>query len=195
MFTSAEREECTERLTAFETAMLPSVERLFRIACWTSGDRDMAETLVEETFAQAFDTFDEFESGANCCVWLAKIMHRVGKTRRHYLWGERKNLRLVGSGNDDDEPVFAGAVQFEPRTPQDATGAELLRAFGSLTRKGQEVIMLSDIEDIKYKEIADILNLSLAIVMSRLSRARKLMRTELAGLVNRRMEADVLECV
>lgn len=194
MSKSAGQEECAEQLTAFETAMLPSVEHLFRIARWTSGDRDKAEKLLEDTFTRAFDTFDDFESGSNCCVWLAKIMHNVGKDRRRNSWIERTKLRLVGYVSDD-EPVFAGAVQFEPRTPQDATGAELLSAFGSLTRKGQEVIMLSDIEDIKYKDIADILSLSRAVVMSRLSRARKLMRVELACLVNRRTEATALECV
>lgn len=161
---------------AFEAEAIPHLGGLFRVAMWLVRNRAEAEDLVQETFTQALQSFKRFEQGTNCRAWLVTIMyHTLSKRRRAEM-----KLQLVS----DHEERIAETVAFEPPTPQGITEEEVLRALGRLPLPFQEVVVLSDVEDMTYKEIAEALSLPVGTVMSRLHRGRKLLRTELARYAN-----------
>ncbi|MDQ3256742.1 MAG: sigma-70 family RNA polymerase sigma factor, partial [Acidobacteriota bacterium] len=93
---------------------------------------------------------------------------------------QASRLRLV---SDVDERI-AETVAFEPPTPQGINDEEVLRALEHLPSQFQEVVVLSDVEDFTYKEIAETLDVPIGTVMSRLSRGRKLLRVELSKYAN-----------
>jgi RNA polymerase sigma-70 factor (ECF subfamily) len=81
----------------------------------------------------------------------------------------------------DSEERIAETIVFEAPTPQSVTDEDVLAALERLPRTFQEVVILADIEDMSYKEIAAAINVPVGTVMSRISRGRKLLRTELAA--------------
>lgn len=163
---------------AFEEQAMPHIDSLFRVAMWLARDRTEAEDLVQETLTQALQSFHRFEAGTNCRAWLIQIMyHMNSKIRR-----SKMRLQLV---RDTDERI-AETVAFEPPTPQNITEEEVLRALERIPRSYQEAVVLSDIEEMSYKEVAAALGVPVGTVMSRLSRGRKLLRAELAGYANAR---------
>lgn len=176
MFGQRRKAERAGDWAAFEAEALPHMTDLFRVARWLVGDRPTAEDLVQETFTQALQSFHRFEPGTNCRAWLVAIMYHMNSKRRRA--GAR--LRLV---NDSEERI-AETVAFTPPTPQGIKEEEVLHALSSLPTQFQEVVILADVEDMAYKEIAEALSVPVGTVMSRLSRGRKLLRAQLATYAN-----------
>ncbi len=167
------RPDKDERWASFEAEAMPHAQSLFRIALWLTRDQTEAEDLVQETLTEALGSFHRFVPGTNCHAWLVSILyHRNSKRKR-----AASRLLLV---NDSDEQIAETAV-FKAPTPQNVTDEEVLAALGRLPRTFQEVVILADIEEMSYKEIAAALNVPIGTVMSRISRGRKLLRTELAS--------------
>jgi RNA polymerase sigma-70 factor (ECF subfamily) len=159
----------------FEAEVLPHIDRLFRLAMWLERNRAEAEDLVQETFAEALQSFHRFEQGSNCRAWLISIMRHLESKR----WRARGRAQLVS----EDEVDLAGTIAFEPPSPECVTDADMLRALEQLPRGFQEVLILADVEELSYREIAVALSVPIGTVMSRLSRAREMMRHQLAGSV------------
>ena len=157
---------------AFEGEVLPHLDRLFRLAMWFERDRSEAEDLVQETMMQALQSFHRFRPGTNCRAWLATILQNVRSNRRR----ARGRSQLV----DDPDDRIGHATPFVPPVPEELTDEELLGALGRIPVLFQEVIVLCDVEELTYKEIADALAIPLGTVMSRLHRGRALLRAELA---------------
>ena len=157
---------------AFEAEALPHVDRLFRLAMWFERNRAEAEDLVQETMVQALQSFHRFQAGTNCRAWLTTILQHVRSNRRR----ARGRSPLV---DDPDDRI--GQTPFVPPVAQELTDEELLSALGRLPERFQEVIMLCDVEELTYKEIADALRIPLGTVMSRLHRGRALLRAELGA--------------
>mgnify|MGYP003581504018 CR=1 FL=1 len=155
----------------FESEAMPHAASLFRIALWLTRDHTTAEDLLQETLMEALSSFHRFTPGTNCRAWLVSIMyHRHSKKR----W-EARRLHLVS----DAEERIAETIPFEAPTPQNVTDEEVLSALESLPRPFQEVVVLADIEEFSYKEIAAATGVPLGTVMSRISRGRKLLRSRL----------------
>lgn len=162
-----------DRWASFEAEAMPHAPSLFRIALWLTRDQTDAEDLVQETLMEALGSFHRFAPGTNCHAWLVSILyHRNSKRRR-----SANRLLLV---NDSDERIAETAV-FVAATPQNVTDEEVLAALERLPRTFQEVVILADIEEMSYKEIASAINVPMGTVMSRISRGRKLLRSELAS--------------
>jgi RNA polymerase sigma-70 factor (ECF subfamily) len=158
---------------AFEAEVLPHADRLFRLAMWFERDRSEAEELVQETMMQALRSFHRFEPGTNCGAWLTAILQHVRSNRRR----ARQRSPLV---NDTDDRI-SRTVHFVPPVPQELTDEEVLAALRRIPAHFQEVIVLSDVEELTYKEIAEALDIPLGTVMSRLHRGRALLRSELVA--------------
>jgi RNA polymerase sigma-70 factor (ECF subfamily) len=156
----------------FESEAMPHAPNLFRIALWLTRDHTTAEDLVQETLTEALSSFHRFAVGTNCRAWLISIMYHRHSKRR---W-ESRRLHLI---SDSEEPI-AETIPFEPPTPQNVTDEDVLNALKSLPRNFQEVVVLADIEELSYKEIAEATQIPVGTVMSRLSRGRKLLRGRLA---------------
>ncbi len=157
----------------FEKEALPWMENLYRTARWMVGNEMEAEDLVQETFAQALNSFHRYERGTNCRAWLMKIMDNLN----HKRWRKLGQLKLVA----DTEEIIAETVAFEPPTPQSVTDDEVLIALGKIPAQFRQIVVMTDVEDFAYREVADILQIPIGTVMSRLHRGRRLLRAELAG--------------
>jgi RNA polymerase sigma-70 factor (ECF subfamily) len=157
---------------AFEAEVLPHLEGLFRFAMWLEQERDRAEDLVQETLIEALESFHRFRTGTNCRAWLISILRHVRSNR------QRTSRRLSLVSDPDDR--IADTVPFVPPVPQQLTDEEVLAALRRIPLQYREVIVLCDVEEMTYKEIADALGVPVGTVMSRLHRGRALLRAELS---------------
>jgi RNA polymerase sigma-70 factor, ECF subfamily len=172
--TAEPRRAAEQEASAFEREVLPHVDRLFRLAMWLEHDRSEAEDLVQETMMQALQSFHRFQPGTNCRAWLATILHHVRSNRRR--------ARFRAPFVDDPDDRIGQTVAFVPPVPEELTDEEILAALARLPPQFQEVIVLCDVQELSYKEIAAVLSIPVGTVMSRLHRGRALLRSELAGL-------------
>jgi RNA polymerase sigma-70 factor (ECF subfamily) len=166
----------------FEAEAMPHVERLFRLAMWLERNRADAEDLVQETLAEALKSFHRYRPGTNCRAWLTSILQHV-RANRHRALGRSPIV------HETFEERVANTIPFVPPVPESLTDEDLLAALESIPPHYQEVILLCDVQELSYKEIAAALGVPLGTVMSRLHRGRELLRTALtsrtAGLAAR----------
>jgi RNA polymerase sigma-70 factor (ECF subfamily) len=156
----------------FEKLALPLVDPLYNFARWLSGDADEARDLVQETFVKALKGFGSFQEGTNFRAWMFRILRNTFLTSRTGL--ERRNTV------QEDEAGFEETVVSQ-ETPETAlmrrADTDLVRkAIAQLAPAFQEVLLLADVEEMKYQEVADALSIPIGTVMSRLARARKQIR-------------------
>jgi RNA polymerase sigma-70 factor (ECF subfamily) len=157
----------------FEQAAMPYLNELFRTALRVIGDRSEAEDLTQEAYLQAWKSFHRFEPGTNCRAWLFKILFHVIHHHRR-KWYNHKSLK-------ENDEMLEQTLPYEPPVPQRLSDEDVLVAFDKIPEQYREVVLLADVEEFSYKEVAETLSIPMGTVMSRLSRGRKLLRDELAG--------------
>ncbi len=163
--------ETDRRWLAFEAEAMPHAERLFRHAMWLTANRAEAEDLVQETMVQALQSFHRFTPGTNCRAWLITILQHVRSNRL------RKQGRIIVDSTLEDRA--AHVVPFVPPIPDRLTDEDMLLAMREIPVHQQEIILLCDVEEMTYKEIAAALDIPIGTVMSRLHRGRELLRIAL----------------
>ena len=158
----------------FEVEAMPHLNDLFRAALRMTGERGQAEDVVQEVYLQAWRSFERFEAGTNCRAWLYKILfHCVSHQRRKWF-----RFPLL---KENEEFLEANLVQ-PAAVAQEITDGEILTALDELPSEFRSVVLLVDVEEFAYKEVAEILAIPIGTVMSRLSRGRGLLRKHLAEL-------------
>ncbi len=165
------RPEPEQQIADFEAQALGYADQLFRVALRLEREHGRAEDLVQETFMHAWRSFHRFEPGTNLRAWLYKIMFN-----RYYSGRRAERMKFVPA-----EEMIAETIAYDPPVPQHVTDEEVLAALDSVPRDFQLMIVLADIEELAYREIAEVLGIPIGTVMSRLHRGRKLLRTELAN--------------
>ncbi|HVW83447.1 MAG TPA: sigma-70 family RNA polymerase sigma factor [Bryobacteraceae bacterium] len=161
------------RSTAFEAEAMPHLDDVLRTALRMTGDRGRAEDAVQETFLQAWKSFDTFEPGTNCRAWLLRILFYCVHHQR------RKWFRFPKAENDDLLEASLPAPEPIPETLRDE---QILAALDGLPADYRAVVVLVDIEEFAYRETAGILQVPIGTVMSRLNRGRRLLRQKLGDL-------------
>jgi RNA polymerase sigma-70 factor, ECF subfamily len=162
------------RSSEFEDVALPHAPDLYRMAVRVLGDPGKAEDVVQEAYLQAWKSFHRFESGTNCRAWLYRILfHTIQHHRRKWL-----DFRIIRESEEYLEQQLASPSAAGDRL----TDADILRALDSLPEEFRKVILLADVEELAYREVASALNIPIGTVMSRLSRGRKLLRERLSGV-------------
>jgi len=165
------------RVEDFEGAAMPHFVELYRTARLLAQNPAEAEDLVQEVYLQAWKSFHRFEMGTNCRAWLFKILfHRLHHFRRR--WAKAANVEPFENPEDQDNLMATIPV------PQEIRDEDVLKALSKVPTEFREVVLLADVQEFSYKEIAETMNLPLGTVMSRLSRGRKLLRQELAGVAS-----------
>ena len=163
----------TAKAEDFEQAAMPHLNDLFRTAQRVVGNRSEAEDLVQEAYLQAWKSFHRFEPGTNCRAWLFKILfHVIHHHRRKWY-----NSKLAREG----EEILEQTIAYEPPVPQHLSDEEVLMAFERIPDQYREVVLLADVQELSYKEVAAALEIPIGTVMSRLSRGRRLLREGLSG--------------
>jgi RNA polymerase sigma-70 factor (ECF subfamily) len=161
------------RVEDFEAAAMPHLADLYRSASLLLQNSSEAEDLVQEVYLEAWKSFHRFEAGTNCRAWLFKIMfHRLHHLRRRQL--KTSKVEAYREAPDQDNLVA------EPPVPQEIRDEDILAALEKVSLDFREVVLMADVEEFSYKEIAETLKIPLGTVMSRLSRGRKLLRERLA---------------
>jgi RNA polymerase sigma-70 factor, ECF subfamily len=157
----------------FEAVALQHLNDLYRTAVHLVRDRTEAHDLVQETYLHAWKAFHRFEPGTNCRAWLFKILiNEVHHYRRR--WFTAKTV-------PEPEQSFEETLTFEPPVPENIQDEEVLAALDEIPREFREVVLLSDVQEFSYKEIAEMLGIPVGTVMSRLSRGRKQLRIKLSN--------------
>ncbi len=162
----------TAGLEDFEAAAMPHLAALYRTAKFLVRNPVEAEDLVQDVYLEALKSFHRFEPGTNCKAWLFRILfHRLHHLRRRWL---KSSL----------EETFTDqhAMAAEPPVPQEIKDQDVLAALDKVPLAFREIVLMADVEEFSYKEIAETLKLPVGTVMSRLSRGRRLLREELAGV-------------
>lgn len=154
---------------------MPHFASLFNLACWLTQDRAAAEDLVQETYARALKGFLLFKQGTNFRAWMYRILRNTFLTTQ-------AGLKAAASIDSDDVRVVEPATEETPEVVLLARAdAEAIRkALEALPMHFREIILLTDMEEMSYKETGQALNIAVGTVMSRLFRARKAMRVLLA---------------
>lgn len=160
----------------FEMLAMPLFDQLYNLAHWLTGDRTDAEDLVQETYAKALRGFKSFEEGTNLRAWMFRILRNTFLTSRTGL--QVQNTVLI---DDESDGVSLATDNITPESLllQLEDSQTVMNAVAELPIAYREMILLSDIEELSYKEIAQVLAVPIGTVMSRLSRGRKMLRQAL----------------
>ena len=155
---------------------MPLLAPLYNFAHWLAGNREEAEDLVQETYVKALKGFSSFNPGTNFRAWMYRILRNTFLTSRTGL----KVTMTVPLDTENDGPELA----VESDTPEtilvERSNRELLqKAIDELPVYFREILLLCEVEEMSYQEIAETLSIPIGTVMSRLSRARKTLRNRL----------------
>ena len=158
---------------AFEKLALPLLPSLYNHAFWLTRNHAEAEDLVQETFSKALRAFDSFQPNTNFKAWIFRILRNTFLTSRTGIATSRTVFL-------EDHPDVLDTTDASP-TPEDNlirldNQAALHAALEQLQPPLREALLLCDVEEVKYKDIALILDVPIGTVMSRISRARRTLR-------------------
>lgn len=173
------------RREQFQQEALPHLDHLFTVAMHLARNRNDAQDLVQETMLRAFRFFYQFTPGTNCRAWLLTILYNVFRNRYRQSAGaervtdteqefqdqvEAMGLRSDVPSNDPQTVVFDRLME-----------GEVQAALDSLPEDFRTVLLMVDIQELRYEEAAAVLDIPLGTVRSRVSRARALLKKALAG--------------
>jgi len=166
-----------ERLTAatFEELAMPLFDQLYNFAHWLAQDRTEAEDLVQEAYVKALKGFSSFQPGTNFRAWMYRILRNTFLTSRTGL----KPTATVAIDSDDSPELPAGLETPETILIDNSQHQLLQAAIDALPVHFREVLLLCEVEEMSYQEIAETLSIPIGTVMSRLSRARRTLRASL----------------
>jgi len=162
--------EVGQRMAPFEVEALPHMDDLFRAAVRLLQDQGKASDVVQETYLVAWNSFGKYQQGTNCRAWLFQILFNVV---RH----ERRTWFKWITGREED--LAAAQLVAPVSIPDKLTDGDILAALDKLPVQFREALLLVDVEEFSYKETSEILGVPIGTIMSRLNRARGLLRTQL----------------
>ncbi|MGD0812806.1 MAG: sigma-70 family RNA polymerase sigma factor [Verrucomicrobiota bacterium] len=165
-----------ERLQLYEQKVLPHLDAAYNLARWLAGNDPDAQDVAQEACLRAFKFFGSFR-GENARAWLLAIVRNT-----FYDWLQ-KNRPPEISGEFGDEPAAVEDASANPETViLRLADVEAIRvAIGELPVEFREIVILREMEGFSYKEIAELAEVPIGTVMSRLARARKLLQKRLAA--------------
>lgn len=189
----------------FEKEMGPHLDALYRSALRLAGNANDAEDLVQDTYLRAFRFFYQYQPGTNAKAWLFRIMNTI------FLNDYRKKSRQADSVSYDGledfylynriaEDSYSGTQQQGVSNPEDVVLNRLDHeaieaAIEKLPVEFRQTVALATLEGLAYQEIADILNIPIGTVRSRLSRGRKILQKTLWNQLSAFPDAEAAESV
>lgn len=159
---------------SFENEALPHLEALLRTAVRLSGDRARAEDAVQETYLRAWRSFGTYQAETNCRAWLFRILLNVLKKSA----GKRRRDPLADA---EDVDGAGKVIPLFPVPAREGGMQDILTAVHHLPPEFRDVLWLVIVEGFSYKETAQLLDIPIGTVMSRLYRARRELRRYLSA--------------
>jgi RNA polymerase sigma-70 factor (ECF subfamily) len=169
----------------FNEEAIPHMDAVYRFALRLSGSRDIAEDLVQETFLRAFRSWDKYTPGTQCKSWLFTICRNVFLRQRERSQRHdeivSENVDRSSGPFDVVNPVWVKAVKADPEGDFfDAIVDEVvLQHIQDLPEDFRTAVILSDLEGLSYQEIADMTEVPVGTVKSRLFRGRRVLQSAL----------------
>ncbi|MCC6332355.1 MAG: sigma-70 family RNA polymerase sigma factor [Myxococcales bacterium] len=183
----------------FEALVSPWLDGLYAAALRLTRNERNAEDLVQDTVMRAWRFFEKFEKGTNFRAWLFKILTNT------FINSYRRNTREK-SLQDESERQSVEAQFFSPDTTEQAANPEeylldrvmredVLKAIDGLPIDFRMVVILADLQEFSYKEIAEVLDIPVGTVMSRLFRGRKALQKTLVDAERQGCAAQAAEAI
>src|SRR5580693_9374620 len=175
-------------LAGFEELAMPLFDSLYNFASWLVHNQSNAEDLVQETYLKALRGFASFQPGTNFRAWMFRILRNTFLSSRSTL-----DRRMTVEIDSEDDLLVLPAISTTPESLLiERLGKNAVqKAIEQLPVIFREVILLCDVEDASYQEIAEILSIPMGTVMSRLARARKAVRESVLSVPQARPIASV----
>jgi len=169
----------------FEEEALALSDQVYRVARHLSNSREDAEELVQETYARAFRSWRSYTPGTNLRAWLLRILTNLNIDRGRRTQRAPQTTPL--EANDyylyDKLAESDGSAPDEDRVVERLSQDDIVSALSEVPHDFRDVIVLVDIGDFSYQDAAQILDIPIGTVMSRLHRGRRILKRELADSV------------
>jgi RNA polymerase sigma-70 factor, ECF subfamily len=179
----------SEKRGLFEREALPHVDALYSAALRLSRNPDDARDLLQETVLRAYRFFHQYTPGTNCRAWLLTILYN--NFRNGYRGADREQVSLTPE--DFEREVEGLSVRGDQRLSnpemlisERVLDHEVAAALNALPSDFRTVLMLVDVQELNYQEVAQVLGIPIGTVKSRVSRGRQMMRVALGAFARRR---------
>ncbi len=186
----ADRRDDQEKKKEFESTFLPLLDNLYNIALRMTRNVKDAEDLVQEAYLKAFRFFHRFERGTNARAWILTILTNTFRTRYRKKKQEPDMVdfhaienfcladELVKGITASNKSEVRG-VEAVTEMLKDYVSDDIIIALENVPEQFRLAVLLSDVEGFSYQEIAEILNISVGTVKSRIFRGRKILQKQL----------------
>jgi RNA polymerase sigma-70 factor, ECF subfamily len=166
----------------FEEDALGFADQVYRVARGLVGSREEAEDLVQDTYARAFRSWQQFTPGTNLRAWLLRILTNlnIDRARRQQRRPETQPLEEGDYFLYNQLEEQAGQPLEQEAVVERLSQHDIVSALSAVPHDFRDVLVLVDIGDFSYQDAAQILDIPVGTVMSRLHRARRVLKRELA---------------
>ncbi|MBU1225182.1 MAG: sigma-70 family RNA polymerase sigma factor [Gammaproteobacteria bacterium] len=171
----------TDRTRRFEAAVLPHLDAAYNLARWLLRDEQSAQDVVQEAYLRAFRFFDGFRGDQDARPWLLSIVRNSCFTWLRERGREPVEFDEERDSEQRDPALYEATDGPERLLERKLERAQVNAAVATLTPLFREVLILRELEAMSYDEIAQVVGIPVGTVMSRLSRARSMLRTALAA--------------
>ena len=185
MMSDPQTGSASRQKVSFEDEAIPHMDAVYRFALRLSGGKDSAEDLVRDTYFRAFRAWDQYTPGTRCKSWLFTICRNVFLRQRERV--QRHDEIVAEAAYEDpralsrEAPVFAASHDSDPESAffQSIVDEQILAAIDALPGEYRMTVVLSDLEDLSYNEIAEIMEIPVGTVKRRLFRGRRQLQKQL----------------
>lgn len=172
----------------FEEEIIPHLDALYNFALRLTSDPNDAEDLVQDTIVKAFRFFSSYEKGTNAKAWLFRIL------KNSYINNYRKESKQPNQVDYDEVATFYETIRaertdtsdLEDRMFRELIDDDISNALEELPEDFRTVVLLCDVEGFTYEEIANMLDVPIGTIRSRLHRGRNLLKAELMDYAEKR---------
>ena len=178
---------------AYEILIQRYQQPVYNLVCRLLNDPTDASDIVQEVFLKVFRNIRSFRGNSSLKTWIYRIA--VNEAYNHRRWFSRHQRQEVALGAEEGMPSYSESLADPGRTPFDQaadheTRALVESALEKLNAKFRAAVILRDIEDLSYEEIATVLDVSLGTVKSRILRGREALRKILEGRLEKEPSVD-----
>jgi len=166
----------------FEEDALALSDQVYRVARHLASSREDADELMQETYARAFRSWRSFQPGTNMRAWLLRILTNlnIDRGRRQQRAPQMQPLEANDYFLYDRLSEDGDGVSDEDRVVERLSQDDIVTALSAVPHDFRDVIVLVDLGDFSYADAAQILDIPVGTVMSRLHRGRRILKRELA---------------
>jgi RNA polymerase sigma-70 factor (ECF subfamily) len=172
----------------FEEEIIPHLDAMYNFALRLTSDPSDAEDLVQDTIVKAFRFFSSYEKGTNAKAWLFRIL------KNSYINNYRKKSKQPNQVDYDEVSTFYETIRaertdtsdLEDKMFRDLIDDDISNALEELPEDFRTVVLLCDVEGFTYEEIANMLDVPIGTIRSRLHRGRNLLKAQLMEYAKKR---------